>query len=91
MRGVLAADPGTPKMQEIATAIQEGASAYLKRQFKTIALILIPLAVVVFLTSTAVVKPNGSETRCRSASRACTARSRSSPAASCRASPASSA
>jgi K(+)-stimulated pyrophosphate-energized sodium pump len=57
MRGVLAADTGTPKMVEIATAIQEGAMAYLKRQFKTIAVILIPLAIVVFVTSTEVVKP----------------------------------
>ena len=59
MRGVLAADQGTPKMIEIATAIQEGAMAYLKRQFKTIAVILIPLAIVVFVTSTEVVKPDG--------------------------------
>ncbi|MET0628312.1 MAG: sodium-translocating pyrophosphatase [Acidimicrobiia bacterium] len=57
MRGVLAADTGTPKMVEIATAIQEGAMAYLKRQFKTIAVILVPLAIVVFVTSTEVVKP----------------------------------
>src|SRR3954469_21289979 len=61
MRGVLAADQGTPKMIEIAKAIQEGAQAYLRRQFKTIALILIPLAIIVFLTSTKVVKPNGGE------------------------------
>ena len=57
MRGVLAAEEGTPKMIEIAKAIQEGAMAYLKRQFKTIAVILIPLAIVVFVTSTEVVKP----------------------------------
>ena len=57
MRGVLAAEQGTPKMQEIALAIQEGALAYLRRQFKTIAWILIPLTVVVFATSTAVLKP----------------------------------
>ena len=57
MRGVLAADQGTPAMIEIASAIQEGAMAYLKRQFKTIALILIPLGIVVFVTSTEVVKP----------------------------------
>jgi K(+)-stimulated pyrophosphate-energized sodium pump len=55
MRGVLAADPGTPKMVEIATSIQEGALAYLRRQFKTIAVILVPLAFIVFLTSTKVI------------------------------------
>ena len=50
MKGVLAADPGTPKMIEIANAIQEGALAYLRRQFKTIAVILVPLGVLVFFT-----------------------------------------
>jgi K(+)-stimulated pyrophosphate-energized sodium pump len=59
MRGVLAADQGTPKMQEIATAIQEGAMAYLRRQFRTIAVILVPLAVLVFLTSTRILNDNG--------------------------------
>ena len=57
MKDVLAADQGTPVMIEIAEAIQEGASAYLKRQFRTIAVILIPLAIVVFVTSVEVVKP----------------------------------
>src|SRR5947209_10138997 len=61
MRGVLAADQGTPKMIEIATAIQEGAMAYLKRQFKTIGVILVPLAAIVFVTSTRVLKPDGHE------------------------------
>ncbi len=61
MKGVLAQDEGTDKMKEIALAIQEGASAYLRRQFKTIGVILVPLAVVVFITSTAVLKPDGSE------------------------------
>ena len=59
VRSVLAADEGTPKMKEIALAIQEGALAYLKRQFKTIGLILIPLAVIVFITSTKVLKGDG--------------------------------
>ncbi len=59
VRSVLAADEGTPKMKEIAQAIQEGALAYLKRQFKTIGLILIPLAVIVFITSTKVLKGDG--------------------------------
>lgn len=61
VRGVLAADAGTPKMQEIALAIQEGAWAYLKRQFRTIGIILIPLAVIVFITSVAIEKPDGSD------------------------------
>ena len=56
MRGVLKQEQGTDKMQEIAGAIQEGALAYLKRQFRTIGIIVVPLAVVVFLTSTAINK-----------------------------------
>ena len=58
-RLVMAADEGTPKMKEIALAIQEGANAYLRRQFKTIILILIPLAAIVFVTSTAIIKGEG--------------------------------
>jgi len=58
MKDVLAADQGTPKMIEIATAIQEGAWAYLKRQFRTIGMILVPLAAIVFITSTEIVKPD---------------------------------
>ena len=57
MRTVLVADAGTPKMREIAAAIQEGALAYLRRQFRTIAVILVPLAILVFLTATKVDKP----------------------------------
>ncbi len=59
MRGVLASDQGTPKMIEIAKAIQEGALAYLRRQMKTIAIITIPVGVIVFITSTEVLKPGG--------------------------------
>ena len=61
VRSVMAADEGSPKMKEIAQAIQEGAWAYLKRQFKTIGFILIPLVVIVFVTSTAIKKPDGTE------------------------------
>ena len=59
MRGVLAADTGTDKMRKIAAAIQEGALAYLKRQFRTIGFILVPVALIVFFTSTAVTQPDG--------------------------------
>jgi len=59
MRRVLAADEGTPAMKEIAHAIQEGAVAYLRRQYRTIGLIVVPVAVLVFLTSTKVDNPAG--------------------------------
>ncbi|MGH9171171.1 MAG: sodium-translocating pyrophosphatase [Acidimicrobiales bacterium] len=59
MRGVLAADQGTGTMKEIAAAIQEGAEAFLKRQFRAIGIIVIPLAILVFFTATEIQRPNG--------------------------------
>ena len=40
-RQVLAADPGTAKMQEIGAAVEEGAHAYLARQFKTLSVFVV--------------------------------------------------
>jgi K(+)-stimulated pyrophosphate-energized sodium pump len=47
-RGVLAAPEGTPKMQEIARAIQIGSRAYLNRQFRTVGTFVAVLAIALF-------------------------------------------
>ncbi|MBI4261597.1 MAG: sodium-translocating pyrophosphatase, partial [Actinobacteria bacterium] len=47
-REVLAAPEGTPKMREIARAIQVGSRAYLSRQFRTLGIFLALLTVALF-------------------------------------------
>ena len=42
---VMQADPGSPRMQEIAAAVREGAQAYLRRQYATIGVV----GIVIFL------------------------------------------
>ncbi len=46
-RNVLRRDPGTPKMQEIGDMIFEGARAFLKRQYTTIGILSLVIAVII--------------------------------------------
>src|SRR5450631_1275433 len=46
---VLSADPGTAKMQEIGDAVEEGAHAYLNRQFKTLSLFVVVVFALLFV------------------------------------------
>src|SRR6266542_3197000 len=49
VREVLAAGQGTQRMQEIARAVQEGAAAYLRRQFRTLGVFVIIIFFVLLL------------------------------------------
>ncbi|GEL18253.1 sodium-translocating pyrophosphatase [Pseudonocardia asaccharolytica] len=48
LREVLAAGQGTSKMQDIGRAVQEGAAAYLNRQFRTLGVFVVIVFVLLF-------------------------------------------
>jgi K(+)-stimulated pyrophosphate-energized sodium pump len=49
VRSILAADAGTERMQEIAAAVQEGARAYLNRQYMTVGVVGVVIGVILGL------------------------------------------
>src|SRR5439155_2876778 len=60
-RWVLAQDNGTAEMRTISDAIQEGAQAFLRRQYRTIGTLSVVLGVVIYVLYAFFRKPHGGE------------------------------
>ena len=75
---LMKADAGSARMQEISAAVREGASAYLKRQYTTIAIVGVVILVIAWLSCLASGRPSAlpsaRSSRALQASSACTCR-----------------
>src|SRR3989441_11037028 len=60
-RWVLRQDNGTPEMRRVSDAIQEGAAAFLRRQYRTIGLLSVFLAVLIYVLYRFFRQPHGDE------------------------------
>ncbi len=58
-RSLLARSPGNERMREISGAVQEGAQAYLRRQYTIIALVALPLAILLWIVQSDVLPAIG--------------------------------
>jgi K(+)-stimulated pyrophosphate-energized sodium pump len=45
--GILKLDAGTKRMQEISAAVQEGAQAFLRREYSTVAMVAVPMLILI--------------------------------------------
>src|SRR6266700_2877254 len=62
LRGyVLRQDTGTPDMRKISDAIQEGAEAFLRRQYKTIGLMSVALGALIYVLYAFFRRPHADE------------------------------
>ena len=50
-RTMMAADEGTPRMREIAGHVRRGAMAYLKQQYKVVAIVFVVLAILMLIVA----------------------------------------
>jgi len=56
-RNIMKKDTGTPDMREVSDAIKEGANAFMKRQYSTIAVLSVVVAVLIYATYYLLGKP----------------------------------
>ena len=74
-RWVLQQSPGNERMREIQAAIQEGASAYLNRQYRTVGVVAVIVAALLLIGGHLVRTSSAGRSRSASSSAPCSRRS----------------